>query len=224
MDIGKAFSFVFEDEDWIMKVLIGAVLALTGIGFIPIIGYSMEVARRVVKGHPQPLPEWDDWGTKIIEGLLSGLIGLVWSLPLIVFTSCIWVVVIPVAGLDQSGDTAALMFTLLSLCVGLFAVIYSLALAFILPAAMTHYAVTGELGAAFRFGEIIGMVRENLGAYLMVLVVTLLAQLVAGLGSIALGCGVFFTSFYSFLVMYHAYGQAYRIAVGNVQSSPEFQY
>ena len=80
MDIGKAFTFVFEDEDWIVKVLIGAVLALTGIGFIPIIGYGMEVARRVVRGDPQPLPAWDDWGTKIVEGLLSSVITFVWSL------------------------------------------------------------------------------------------------------------------------------------------------
>ena len=222
MDIGKAFTFVFDDEDWIKKVLIGAVLALTGIGLIPIIGYSMEIARRVISGHPQVLPEWDDWGKKIIEGLLSGVAVFVWGLPIWLISGCVWVLSIPLAGLDQ--DVANVAFIVLSLCVGLIAVIYALALGLVLPAMLTHYAVTGQFGAAFRFGEIIGIVRDNLNAYLMALLVTILAQFVASLGSIALGCGVFFTIFYSFLVMYHAYGQAYRVATGNVESDTSFAY
>ncbi len=222
MDIGKAFSFVFEDEEWVKKALIGAVLALTGIGFIPIIGYGMEIVRRVVKGHPQVLPEWDDWGTKIIEGLLSGVVSFVWSLPAVLVSVCVGVVLVPLA--DQGGDAAGILFVALSVCVGLVAILYSIALMFVLPAALAHYAVTGEFGAAFRFGEIIGMVRQNLSAYLMVLLVTILAQIVASLGSIALGCGVFFTSFYSVLIMYHAYGQAYRVAAGNVEGSVAYNY
>lgn len=215
MDIGRTLGFVFEDEDWIVKVLIGAVLALTGIGFIPIVGYGLEVARRVVRGDPRPLPEWDDWGTKIVEGLLSGVIGFVWALPAIVLSSCIGLILVPVT--DQGGDANALVvlgFT----CVGLLVFVYSLLLGLVLPAAVTHYAVTGEFGAAFRFGEVIGIVRNNLGTYFMVLLVTLLASIISGLGSVALGCGLFFTTFYSILITYHAYGQAYRVAMGNVES------
>ncbi len=222
MDIGLAFGFVFQDEDWLKKVCIGAVLALTGIGFIPIIGYGMEVARRVAKGHPQPLPEWDDWGRKIIEGFMSGIVAFVWSLPAILMGACIGIIAIPLS--DSGGNAPLTLAIVLASCVGLVIMLYSLALALVMPAALTHYAVTGEFGAALRFGEVFGMVRDNLGAYLMVLVVTLLAQFVASLGSIALGCGVLFTSFYSVLVMYHAYGQAYRVAAGNVDSQASVAY
>jgi hypothetical protein len=217
MDIGKAFTFVFEDEDWIVKVLIGAVLALTGIGFIPIIGYGMEVARRVVRGDPQPLPAWDDWGTKIVEGLLSSVITFVWSLPGIVLPACLFsLIVVPVSN-SGPGQGETLMI-LASVCLGLVVLLYILLLALVLPAALTHYAVTRQFGAAFRLGEVIGLVRDNLGAYLMVLLVIILASIVSSLGSIALGCGLFFTTFYSALITYHAYGQAYRIAVGHVES------
>lgn len=216
MDIGKAFSYVFEDEDWIVKVLIGAVLALTGIGFIPIMGYGLEVARRVVRRDPQPLPPWDDWGTKIVEGLLSSVISFVWSLPGIILASCIALVFVPVSNRGPSqGETLTIV---VSMCIGLLVFLYSLLLMLVLPAALTHYAVTREFGAAFRFGEVIGMVRNNLGAFLMVLVVTILASIISSLGSVALGCGLFFTAFYAVLITYHAYGQAYRVAVGNVES------
>ncbi len=222
MDIGQAFGFVFQDEDWLKKVLIGAVLALTGIGFIPIIGYGMEVARRVAKGHPQPLPEWDDWGRKIIEGFMSGIVVFVWSLPVVLMGACAGIIAIPLS--DTGGDAGGFLFAGLMLCVGLFILLYSLILGLVLPAALTNYAVTGEFGAALRFGEVFGMIRSNLGVYLMVLLVTVLAQFVASLGSIAVGCGVLFTSFYSVLVMYHAYGQAYRVAAGNVDSQASVAY
>jgi hypothetical protein len=215
MDIGRAFSYVFEDEDWVVKVLIGAVLVLTGIGFIPVIGYGLEVARRVVRGDPQPLPAWDDWGTKIVEGLVSMVISFVWSLPGIILSSCIAIILVPVS--NRGGQVSALA-VVASVCVGLLVFLYSLLMALVLPAAMTHYAVTGEFGAAFRFGEVIGLVRNNLGAYLMVLVVTILGGFIGSLGTIACAIGVVFTSFYSVLVTYHAYGQAYRVAVGNVNS------
>lgn len=216
MDIGKAFTFVFEDEDWIVKVLIGAVLALTGIGFIPIVGYGMEVARRVVRGDPQPLPAWDDWGTKIVEGLLSAVIAFVWSLPGILLGACVALILVPVGnrGAGQ-GETITI---LVMICYGFVVFLYSLLLALVLPAALTHYAVTRQFGAAFRLGEVIGLVRNNLGAYLMVLLVIILASIVSSLGSIALGCGLFFTAFYATLIQYHAFGQAYRVAVGHVES------
>lgn len=222
MDIGQAFGFVFQDEDWLKKVLIGAVLALTGIGFVPIIGYGMEVARRVANGHPQPLPEWDDWGRKIIEGFMSGIVAFVWSLPVIVMGACVGIMAVPLS--DSGGDAPLIIAIVLASCVGLIIMLYSLILGLVLPAALTRYAVTGEFGAGLRFGKAIGMVRDNLGVYLMVLLVTFLAQIVGSLGSIALGCGALFTSFYAVLVMYHAYGQAYRVAAGNVDSQASVAY
>ena len=218
MDIGSAFSFVFDDKEWIKKVLIGAVLALTGIGFIPIIGYGLEITRRVAQGHPQPLPDWDDWGKKIIEGLLSGVISFVWALPIVLLSACVSIAS-TVAANNIDSEAGGIAVMVLSICVGLIAVIYGVVMALFLPAALAKYAVSGEFGAAFRVGEIIGIVRNNLGTYLMVLLIYIVAQIVASLGSIALGCGVFFTSFYSVLVTYHAYGQAYRVAAGDVAGS-----
>lgn len=221
MDLGRAVGFVFEDQDWLKKVLIGGVLMLIPIfGQLLAVGYGLEIARRVVKGDPQPLPEWDEWGTKLVEGLMSSVIGFVWGLPLIIVISCFSLLIVP---LSESGDQAGVLTTLLSVCIGLVALVYGLALAFITPAAVMNYVVTGEVGAAFRFGEIFGMVKANPGAFLMVLLVSVIVTPLIGLvGSIALGCGALFTSFYGMLVMYHAYGQAYRTAAGNVEGAVSY--
>ena len=221
MDIGRALGFVFEDEDWLKKVLIGGVVMLIPFaGQLLAAGYGMEIIRRVVKGHPQPLPEWDEWGGKIVEGLMSGVIGFIWALPIILIATCISIVVIP---LSENGDET--LVAVLASCFGCIILVFSLLLAFVLPAAMAQYAVTREFGAAFRFGEIIGIVRENMGAYLMVLLVTaIIVPIISAIGSIALGCGALFTSFFGMLIMYHSYGQAYRAAVGSVSSETPFEY
>ena len=49
MDIGKAFGFVFEDEEWVSKVLIGGLIFLIPlIGQFAVIGYSFKVAQNVM--------------------------------------------------------------------------------------------------------------------------------------------------------------------------------
>jgi hypothetical protein len=224
VDIGKTFTFVFDDEEWIKKVLIGALLALTGIGMIPVLGYAIELSRRVARGDEKPLPEWEEFGAMIVEGFLTLVVGFVWALPLIIIASCVWIVPFLLASIDNSGDMIAAVSSIMSICVMLISLVYGLILGLVLPAALTNYAVTGELGAAFRFGEIIGMVRNNLGTYLMVLLISIIAQMIGSLGSIILCIGVYATAFYSIVVTYHSYGQAYRIAAGNVDSSPELTY
>ena len=80
MDIGKAFTFVFEDDDWVVKVLIAMGIVVAGVVLfwlvIPAIlaalllgGYSLEITRRVIRGDATVLPAWDDWGQLLIDRL-----------------------------------------------------------------------------------------------------------------------------------------------------------
>ena len=58
MDIGGAFSYVFEDEDWIVKILLGAAILLIPIfGQLALVGYGIAILRNVKAGKPQPLPD-----------------------------------------------------------------------------------------------------------------------------------------------------------------------
>jgi hypothetical protein len=222
MDFGKAVSFTFDDPDWIKKVVIGGVVTLVPILNFASYGYSIEVTRRVIDGNPQPLPEWDDFGGKFIKGLIYFVIGLVYSLP-IVLIACLAAGGMAATGSlaasssRSAGEAAGGVFGLLGMCVSCIAVIYGVFVAIVLPAAVGHYAAKNEIGAAFRFADVLSLVQKNLGAYLMVFAIGIVAGLLASLvGSLACGIGLIFAGFWSLLVIGHATGQAYREASANI--------
>lgn len=222
MDFGKAMSFTFDDPEWITKVVIGGVVTLVPILNLAAYGYSIEVTKRVIDGHPQPLPAWDDFGGKFIKGLIYMLIGLVYSLP-IVLIACLAVGGMAATGslLSSSsrnaGEAMGGVFGLLMTCVSCLAILYGLAVAIVLPAAVGLYADKGEIGAAFRFADVLSLVQKNLGVYLMVLVIGIVAGLIASfVGSLACGIGLIFAGFWSLVVIGHATGQAYREASAKV--------
>jgi hypothetical protein len=84
--------------------------------------------------------------------------------------------------------------------------------AFVLPAAIGNFAATGQLGAAFRFNEVFGLVRAAPGAYFMVFLGSIVASIIAGLGLIACIIGVLFTAAYAYMINAHLWGQAYKAA------------
>ena len=72
LDLGQGFRFFFEDPDWVKKILIGGVFMLLSsliVGAIFVAGYGVHVVRRVVRGEPRPLPEWEDLGVFFGDGL-----------------------------------------------------------------------------------------------------------------------------------------------------------
>ncbi len=217
MDFGKAFSYVFDDPDWLKKVGLGGVINIVPILNFAAIGYGLEVIQRVIRNDPRPLPEWDDIGGKLVKGLLVAVIGFVYMLPIIIMAICVQVVSIAIAGgASSSEDTAAMLVTVIMGCLGCLILLYSLFIGLVLPAALGNYAAKDQLGAAFRFGEVVALVQKNLGLYLMVLLITIVASLVGSLGSIACIIGVIFTEFYAALIVSHACGQAYREASASI--------
>jgi hypothetical protein len=206
MQFGKAFSFVFEDEDWVMKTIIAALVSLIPIiGQITVFGWGLEVTRRVIRQDPNPLPDWSDFGGHIVKGIIGWVIGFVYVLPLIVLYACP-VVIIAAA---QNDDTIAAVGWACFSCLTL---IYVVLLMFVLPAAMGNYAAKDELSAAFRFGEVFGLVRAAPGAYLLTILGALIAGIIAPLGIILCFVGVLWTQAYAVLINSHLWGQAYNEA------------
>lgn len=217
MDFGKAFTFTFDDPDWIKKVLIGGVVTLVPIFNLAATGYSLEVTKRVINGEPRLLPEWDDLGGKFVKGLLVAVIGFVYALPILLLVCLMqggMMLLGGAAGSSRSGGEAAGGATaVIASCFVCLIFLYSLFLGLVLPAAIGNYAAKDQLGAAFRFADIASLVQKNTGAYLMVLLIEIASGLAASLvGSIACGIGLIFTAFWAMLVNGHATGQAYREA------------
>jgi hypothetical protein len=211
MDFGKAFSFVFEDEDWVKKIAVGGLFSLIPvIGIFVVLGWGMEIIKRVINGDAEVLPDWSDFGGYLSRGFMAFVIAFVFFLPVILIQSC----GTGLPFLTESSDQDVLITAvwILTACFTCFTILYSIVVYMVLPAAIARYAATGEVGAAFKLGEVFKMVKNNLGTYAMVLLGGILASMVASLGSIACVIGVLFTTVYSFAINGHLWGQAYNVS------------
>jgi hypothetical protein len=229
MDIGKAFAFVFEDKDWIVKILIAAAILLVGILFswlllIPLIlalallgGYGVEIMRRVMHGQSPLLPEWENWGELMADGLKAIVIGIVYALPFIIISACLG---IPIGLLGENGSNSAAAFSsLLSLGLSCFNILWGIAISILLPAAIAFWIADDELGSAFQFGKVFAFVRDHFTTYLITFLMSWVASIIGSLGVIVCGIGWFVTMPYSWLVTAHLYGQAYVEAAGKASQA-----
>ena len=222
MNIGKAFSYQFEDPDWMKKIgIAAAVMLIPLVGGIVVSGWGVEVARRVIHREQYPLPEWNDFMGYLVKGLKLMVISLVYMLPIILVSICPSVL-IPFAS-EQGEDAIMTVVSIVSICFSCLVIIYALFAGLVLPAALGKFAATDDLKSAFRFGEVIGMVRAKPMVFVMVLLGGFLSSLIGSAGSIACGIGVLVTVPYSIAINGHLWGQAYLEAGQDQVYAPTMQ-
>jgi hypothetical protein len=215
MDIGRSFSYITEDEDWWKQVLIGGLLTL-----IPVIGpfyaagYMVQAVKNVIDGRELPLPDaLEDFGDKLVKGLILTLIMLIYALPLIVIGACSGIGLGIFSDALRDPDAVDAVGTLYGVCFGCFGMLYGILLGLVTPFVYATYADTGELGAALKLGRIWGMLQKNIGPAFIALLVAVLAGMLASVaGLILCGIGLFATSFFANLVIAHVYGSLYQQA------------
>jgi hypothetical protein len=209
MDVGRSFSFAFQDPEWVKKMLIGGIIILAGWLLFPllwvVLGYQLEVTRRTYQGVELPLPEWDEFGSYFVRGLVATVGLLIWIIPLVA------IIALPIIAIAVATDSAAGP-VVLSLC--LLIPISLLILVFVIPIVLARYAVIGSFGSMFEIGDIFTEIRRAPGALLINAVIYIVASFIGQLGFIACIIGVIFTSFYAYLIMGHMLGQVYREARG----------
>lgn len=177
MDLGRSLGYPMRDPNWVIKLIIGTVIAM-----IPILnfiagGYMLRALRQVMQGDDNSLPEWDDFGGDFMRGLVGLLGSLIYFFPLLIFTCCLSVF----SGLvgDENGAFASFV----SLCIitpG--SLIYSIVVGPMLALAYIAYAETEDFSAAFmNFGARFREVRDNLGTVGMYILYYLIIQIALGL-------------------------------------------
>lgn len=208
MDFALAFSFPFQDEEWIKKIAIGAVLCLTVIGIIPVFGWSLMVTKRVITGETPTLPDWSDFGGMLALAIKGIVVGLVFSLPILIVVVPV-LIATPLIGDDETLQT---ILVVISFCVSCVAALYLILLAFAVPAAYGRLAATDSIGAALNVGKLIAMLRAAPSAYLIAVLGLIVAGFVSSLGLVLCAVGVFATIAYALAIEGHLYGQAYKQA------------
>lgn len=189
MNIGKSFSFVFEDKQWISKLGLGALIT-----FVPILnfawtGYLVGVIRNVMSGSPEPLPTWDDFGKKLTDGLVLAVASLVYALPIILLFfvpfSLMIVPAILAGNRDMQGLAEALaglgsVLLVILICVFL---VYTLALSVIYPAILVLFAREGTFASCFKFRAAFELIGRNAGPFFTAWGISLAGGLVVGLAA-----------------------------------------
>lgn len=230
MDVGKSFTYMFEDKDWIVKILIGGAIIFLGAIFswlllIPLIaalaivfGYMLATLRNVYEGNPQPLPKWENFGDLFMRGIKATIGLFVWSLPAVVLFVCAYVPMIMSGAMSNgdSGSTAAGLFGLIGACLMCVAFLVAIAISIFVYAPLTNFAITDQINTFWDFGGNWKFIQANLGNYV---IAWLLGSIVAGfiasaIGSVTCGLLSFFASFWAMLVTAHLFGQYARAGAG----------
>ncbi|NJO81489.1 MAG: DUF4013 domain-containing protein [Chloroflexi bacterium AL-W] len=209
MNIGKAISYVFDDERWVTKVLLGGLILPIPILNFAAIGYTLKIARNVAYNNPQPLPEWgEDFGDTFIRGLYALIIGLVYALPLIIIITLLTCVFGAIAGAGGSEEAAGFAILILNCLLYPIAIIGGIGTWLLVYAAYARYITSNySLGEALKFGEVIATIRSKPQPWLMLLLVYFLSSIIASLGMIACFIGVIFTAFIGQCMIGHVLGQ-----------------
>jgi len=212
MNIERGFKFVFQEKNWLAKIVVGGLMILFSFLIIPLLiyyGYLVEVTRRVIKGEEQLLPDWDNIGHKISNGFKILVVILVYLIPPILL------LVLPsffeadfngfknreIVAMLNSGDIYWLFL--------ISAFIYFILLELALPFIIGRYAENESLNDAFAFSEILEMFRNNFGDAVIVFLLSVFVSLLASLGFVIFLIGIVFTAFWANVVVYYLYGELY---------------
>ena len=193
MDFNKAFTYMFEDEKWQNKLLLGLVISIVPILNFAWFGYLLFVMRNVIRGDENTLPEWSDLGDYFMKGLLFMVGWLIYSVPLILillFGGFSWLLLIPASGSDVenillSGLSVTSIFLL---CI---VMIYGLALTIIYPAITINYGKDFRFKSMFEISKIVDIIKINPGNYFLAWVVVLVIGFVFVF--VASWLGIFFS-------------------------------
>ncbi|PJF46570.1 MAG: DUF4013 domain-containing protein [Chloroflexi bacterium] len=185
IDIGRAAQHPTEDQNWLSKLGIGALIALVPILNFALSGYTIEHLKNTLNGMDVPLPAWDNLGEKLVNGLKVFVVTFVFALPIVLLTCIITVASGGLAalsgGTDQLGDAALVGVGVLTIAVSCLAALYGLFLAYLSPAIYIQYAKTKEISACLRVGELFSIARANTVDYLTIFAIFIGFAFVLGL-------------------------------------------
>jgi hypothetical protein len=217
LHISRAFTYFLEDKRWPQKAVIGVLFMLASLLIVPfffVLGYQLEIVRSVAAGEDRVLPEWTNLGKMFKEGASLFLIGLVYSIPVLLVVAGVSLLGILVGQPGEGGLRGLLIgVALAGFIVGwLVVVAYAALLRLASPAIAGTYVKTGSISRTLQPGVIVGLIRADIKAYLLVLLMTaFVTGAIAAIGLLACCIGVFVTTFYALLVNAHLIGQLTRL-------------
>lgn len=184
-DLGYLFAFVFRDPRVMPKLLLGCLaflcIPVLGVGLVALAGFGLGTTRGMLRGDEHPMPEWDDLGGILVDGLKVAVVFLAFAAVGVIVGGAFFGFAAFWALVGESiGNPAVVILSVFGGVVTLFFVAFLvLLLNGLLPMGLLRLAATNRLGEAFRFNEHLTLIRGHLGTFLFLLLTLLLFHLLS---------------------------------------------
>ena len=187
MNAEKSFAFPFEDQEWISKLGLGAIISLVPILNFAWSGYLVGIIRNVMNNDAEPLPTWDNLEKNFSEGLILFGAGLVYAFPILV-ALCLPLGVTASSslfsgnrGMEDIARTLTGAGGVLFFCFLGILLLYGLLLSILYPAILVMFSREGTFASCFKLGEAFALISKNAGPFFTAWILSVAASLGAGL-------------------------------------------
>jgi hypothetical protein len=161
MDLGRAFTYAFDDPDWLNKLVVVTALAFAsvillpviGLGLLPLcvlLGYAAEIVENRRRDVPVILPVWNTLTERLQNGANILLAMIIFNLPLILLGCCMYTI----PGFLTDTTAGGLLSLSMLCCLGPISLGY-LALSWsMLAVGVSRYARTGSAEVFLQAGKL----------------------------------------------------------------------
>lgn len=168
IDIPRAFTYSFDDPQWVSKLLMVGIVTLASAILSPILiglaglailfGYQVELIRNLRRGARHPLPAWDDLGRLLRLGINPIIAWIAYNLP----NGAILIVSLIIA-MNSEPDSllSGGLITLAVCCFVPLLIVYNLAIQPVYTLALGRYSDDQRLSVFFEFGGLIAIARDR---------------------------------------------------------------
>ncbi len=199
VEFGSALSGITSDPQWLKKYgLAGVFMLIPVVGPIAVMGWQRRVFEAARQGDTETLPDID-LGNDIGYGVPVFVAMLNLAVPMMVVAAVLVAVGILAAllggGIESATDNSGVGGALSALVMlGGYAVmlVVIFAISLFVPE-IQRRGFNGEMTPLLSPGQSIAAIKNNLGAYGMVLVGMLIANFISSIGAFACYVGIFFT-------------------------------
>lgn len=216
-DLGRLFTFAFQDPKALSKFLIGSLMVvlipLFGLGLFALLGFGVRTARGVLHGEEHPMADWDDFGGVLVDGLKAFGVIAGYTLAAVVMGLILVAIGVFWALIGQSmGSPAVVATSVIGSLTSIFFLVFAALLAkAMIPLGILQLAATGRFAPAFRLNENVAWVRGNFGTYVVLLLSLILFAFVADLTILLCLVGAIPGYFWGMTVAGAAIGQTGRV-------------
>ena len=215
--ISDGLSYPVSGDKALSRIVVGTVLGLASVLVVPafaLLGYLVRVLASAARDEPEP-PAFDDWGEMLVTGLKATVVMVVYgAIPVGLF------VAYAVSGvlLSDTGAAGSGLLAGFGLIGGFGALLVSILVYYLVPAALANMAVEGQIGAAFDLGRLTSVLTsgEYLVAWLVPFVLSLVLNVVTVVLFVTIVGAVFVPvlQFYVQVAAFFMFGRAFGSVTG----------